>query len=191
MRERTQRPELTGHHLHGVLSEPCKGEGPFWFNPPPPSQQVLSAPGAEEEEGNEVLAWAAVSREPGTPWRQLGTEGCRGRGLVVTLAEGSVWLWWRRLARGRLWKALSPACSLPASQTVSEELSLCPQICVPSSPGYQTRADVSSTETSQSTLYTLHAVHTRIPHDPPPPAPLGLPPWATGERALVGPNRSL
>ena len=44
------------------------------------SQQVLSALGGEEEEGNQILAWdqAAVSREPVTPcgsWAQSAAEG--------------------------------------------------------------------------------------------------------------------
>lgn len=71
----------------------------------PPSQQVLSTFGDddEEEEGSQVLAWdqAAVPWEPMTPLRQLGSErgrrpagqasrsalvtGCGGAGLLVAV----------------------------------------------------------------------------------------------------------
>lgn len=64
-----------------VLSwKPCKGEGSSQFHPPPLSQQVLSALGGEEEEGDQVPAQdpAAASGEPVTPLLQPDASDAAG-----------------------------------------------------------------------------------------------------------------
>lgn len=165
---------------------------------------MLCAPGGEEEEGNQVLAWdqAAVSGEP--VMRLCGSLAQSGAGgrlggrvvsswLWVVAGAGVLWLWWLRLASCCLWKALSLAFLLPVFHSLFRACALrpkSPSLLPGSARNTQPSAEIQKTYDTCSIC-----MHSHNPCDP----PASLPhcpspclsrehrsgPWEVGEKDCI------